>query len=572
MYEPKVALIDQMFSDMSVDQQVIRFEKYKEGLQKAIDNADSGAYRLADIPGSSKEQGGQYLVKNRKHSVADMDAMMERLSEFQKTAGDAASADVTAALEMLGEFTKDEQFKKDWTVTTGYTGTSANPAGQPIPYDLQHPLKELVPLHTPLLNEFPIEDQGIGTATHWKQLDSLQGSGVGSLANGIDPFFSSQTDTNTFGSLSLRRGAKINYVTSDHTAQYVEWGLSDLVADVAQYAGQGFANVRQLSQHALAWTHLMAKERALLYARGGTGGGYSGTVGAPTGVTITGSGSGSPFTAIPYYAVVTFVGHFGEAPSTQATVTPTAGQNLVVSWNNPAPSAGVAYANVYVSSTNGATVFQTKVVGNNTVTFSTALATVGANPPGSDTSFSTKAFDGLIPNIAANGGFVKQVTGGVKWASDATVGTELQAAFLAMWLNNFATPQEVWMDAAVKVGLGKAIQANGNATPYRIQMSQENGVIGIAVSGIQNLASPNDDMVRFRVHPFMPTGTVILRSPHLPFPTAGLTSTSAFRMVQGLLTIDWPRIQHTFDSSTYEFGTVVHYAPAWNGIFQGVTI
>lgn len=575
MYEPKVALIDQMFSGMSADQQVIRFEKYKDGLQKAINDADSGEYRLMDIPGSSAEQGGQILVKNRKHSLADMDSMMERLSEFQKTAGDAASADVTAALEMLGEFTKDERFAKDWTVTTAYSGTSANPSAQPIPYDLQKPLKELVPLHTPLLNEMPVEDQGMGTATHWKQLDSLQGSGVGSLANGIDPFFSSQTDTNNFGSLALRRGAKINYVTSDHTAQYVEWGLSDLVADVAQYAGQGFANVRQLSQHALSWTHLMAKERAILYARGGTGGGYSGTVGTPGSVTAVGAAGGSIANGT-YYAIVTFVGHFGESASAEVNTGALANGNankITVSWAAPAASKGVSYVNVYVGSSSGTEVFQTKVVGNTSVVLTTlATGTQAAPAASSDTSFSNKAFDGIIPNLAANGGYVNQQTAGTKWASDSTVGTELQTAFLSMWLNNFATPQEVWMDAAVKVGLGKAIQANGNATPYRIQMSQENGVIGTVVTGIQNLASPNDDMVRFRVHPFMPTGTVILRSPHLPFPTAGLTSTTALRMVQGMLTIDWPRIQHTFDSSTYEFGTLVHYAPAWSGIFLGVTI
>lgn len=577
MYEPKVALVDQMFSGMSADQQIIRFEKYKDGLQKSISDADAGAYRLADIPGSSAEQGGQVLVRQRKTGLADMDAMMERLSAFQKEAGDTASKDVQAALEMLGEFTKDEQFRKDWTVTTGYTGTSANPAGQPIPYDLQHPLKELVPLHTPLLNEMPIEDQGIGTATHWKQLDSLQGSGVGSLALGIDPFFSSQTDTNTFGSLALRRGAKINYVTSDHTAQYVEWGLSDLVADVAQYAGQGFQNVRQLSQHALAWTHLMAKERAVLYGRGGTGGGYVGTVGTPSGVTAVGAAGGTIANGT-YLFIVTFVGHFGESASAEVSTGAIAngGANkITVSWTAPAASAGVAYVNVYgTGGASGTEKFQTKVVGNTSVVFTAPLATGTAAAPAasSDTSFSNKGFDGLIPNIAANGGYVNQQTAGVKWASDATVGNELQAAFLSMWLNNFATPGEIWMDASIKVGFGKAIQANGNATPYRIQMSQTDGTIGIVVSGIQNLASPNDDMVAFKVHPFMPTGVVILRSPHLPFPTAGLSSTSALRMVQGLVTIDWPRIQHTFDSSTYEFGTLVHYAPAWNGIFLGVTI
>ena len=39
---------------------------------------------------------------------------------------------------------------------------------------------------------------------------------------------------------------------------------------------------------------------------------------------------------------------------------------------------------------------------------------------------------------------------------------------------------------------------------------------------------------------------------------------------QDYVAVQWPVTQFTYDASTFEIGTFCHYAPAWNGLIQGI--
>jgi hypothetical protein len=235
------SLLSEMFSDARDGaERAERFERYKAALQDSIDTADSGRYTFG-------ERNGVRKMRPAAGNARSVESLIERMETIQKGLSADAAAQIQGDLEAAKAMVAD--IAKDWQV--GLDGISANPAGQPVPYDLQQPIKEIVPLHTPLRNDTVRNAAGEGLATHWKQLDSLNNAGVGT-AGVLSPFFSSQSDPGpSFGSLQLRRGKKINYVTSDHTAAYVEMGYSDLVTSVAQYAGAGFANVRQHRHHLL---------------------------------------------------------------------------------------------------------------------------------------------------------------------------------------------------------------------------------------------------------------------------------------------------------------------------------
>lgn len=547
------SMLAEMFSGLSPAERAERFESYKTALQTSIEDADSGRYTFSKVGRISK-------MRPSGTSVKSMEKMLEKVADIQKgLTGDAASqlqGDLDAAKAMIADLAKD------WQVSVG--GASANPSAEPVPYDLQRPIKELVPLHTPLRNHIPRNPQGEGLATHWKQLDSLNNSGVGT-AGVLSPFFSSQVDTETFGALSLRRGKKISYVTSDKTAAYVEMGLSDLVTDVAQYAGAGFANVRQMSRHALTWSHLMGEERAILYGRGSSGNGYLGTVAAPVLTSATGTSTGGSIGAGTYYVKVTANTGFGESVVSNevntGALTGSTNKITVVVGTEP---AGALNYNVYVGTATGTETLQGTFVGD---TFDlTSYAAGGAAMPGSDTSFDANGYDGLLTNLSANGGYVKRINATL--ATGANVGSEFQDAFIAMYQNNFAEPDEIWLDANVKVELGQLLQNDAANLPFRIQLSQSAGTIGTAVTGIQSQL--NSQMVPLEVHPFMPKGAVMIRSTRLPYPAQGITATSEIRTVQDYMAIDWPRIQHSFDSSTYFYGTMIHYAPAFSGLLLGV--
>jgi hypothetical protein len=61
-----------------------------------------------------------------------------------------------------------------------------------------------------------------------------------------------------------------------------------------------------------------------------------------------------------------------------------------------------------------------------------------------------------------------------------------------------------------------------------------------------------------------------VRSHTLPFPDNNVGETSQIVAVQEYMSVDWPQIQFTYDQSTYWFGTLLHYAPMWNGLITGI--
>ena len=123
--------------------------------------------------------------------------------------------------------------------------------------------------------------------------------------------------------------------------------------------------------------------------------------------------------------------------------------------------------------------------------------------------------------------------------------------------------------------LADYVRNNGSgAAAYRITMGQsefDSGVtVGGYVTGLANESSPTDRLVELRVHPYMPAGVSFARSRAINVPDSGIGASSVMAEVQGYMSVDWPEIQFTYDSSTYWFGTLLHYAPAWSGIIYGL--
>jgi hypothetical protein len=111
---------------------------------------------------------------------------------------------------------------------------------------------------------------------------------------------------------------------------------------------------------------------------------------------------------------------------------------------------------------------------------------------------------------------------------------------------------------------------SGAASRYRTNVTTGDGnaVMGTVVGGHMN---PNTGkVVDVRTHRFMPAGAVLIQSTSLPLPDAHIPAPSQVVSVQEYMAVDWPTIQMSYDASTYWIGTLVHYAPAWNGLILGV--
>jgi hypothetical protein len=537
-----------------------KLEQYHTMLKGAYAETAAGNVALADP--SSK-----LLVKG----LGKRRAALERLETIEKAFGAggqyADASDLGAELAaMRADLVGDIQ--KDWTPTNPVGGTGLTP------YDLEGPAKVLVPRYTPLRNSIP-RTKGQGNARKFKTVDSYSNSGIPGGAANLSPFFDSATQTATFGgpgNSTFNRPQKISYTGSDKTYSYVELGFSDQVNWKAQFQGLGFDDLRSQSHTALLYSHLMGEERAMLYGRGATTGGYSGIVAAPSGVTLGTATTGGTIAAATYYVYVAAVTGFGQSAVSTVASQATTGATSTLSITTFTEPTGALYYNVYVGTTTGIAnaYLQGSFTGTSYTLTSVTLS--GTQTAGTDSSFQTTAYDGFltVQSDPTRTGYLRRLNGAF---STSSPGSEIDLALTTMFVNNGADPDQIFMTGSVRAaynGLMRNAPSSGAANGYRTNVTTGDGnaIMGTVVGGHMN---PNTGkVVDVITHRFMPQGAVLIRSTSLPLPDAHIPAPVQAVNVQDYMGIDWPVIQMSYDISTYNVGTLVHYAPAWNGLILGV--
>ena len=359
--------------------------------------------------------------------------------------------------------------------------------------------------------------------------------------------------------------------------------LSDSVSWQAEYQGQGFEDVRSLSNTALLYATMLIDERLMCYGRGTTGNGYTGALAAPS-VSLAGvsaslapSGVTTPaLAASPFVVVAADAGdllgtngttmHQGPA-TTAASVAVTAGQVIQVTVVTDSPGA-LGY-NLYVGSVSAGPFFYAGRTGS-------SIGYIKYQPTGTPTTTSGAAdqsavatnYDGLLTNTAASGGYVTRLNASFSTTSPAT---EFQTAFGNLYEQVKSDPEEIWLNGFDRLQLSNAITnnaANSNYTVF-IPNADVGGVkTGTVVTEILNEVTGSS--VPLTVHPWFPQGNALIRQKTLPLPDSNVAETSVMALPQDYVAVQWPVVQFTYDASTFEIGTFCHYAPAWNGIIQGI--
>lgn len=539
-----------------------RLEQYKTMLKGAYAETASGDVALLDPSSKILTKG---LGRQR--------AALAKLETIEKAFGAggqyADAADLGAELAaMRADLVGDIQ--KDWTPSNPVGGTGLTP------YDLEGPAKVLVPRYTPLRNSIP-RAKGQGNARKFKRIDSYSNAGIPGGAANLSPFFDSATQTATFGgpgNSTFNRPQKITYTGSDWTYSYVELGFSDQVNWKAQFQGLGFDDLRSQSHTALLYSHMMGEERAMLYGRGATSGGYSGIVAAPASVTLGTAGTGGFLADATYYVYVAAVTGFGQsAVSTVASQVVAAGTGTaVVTITGFTEPTGALYYNLYVGTTTGiANAYLQGTFTGNAYTI-TSVTLSGTQTAGTDSSFNANAYDGFltVQSDPTKTGYLRRLNDEF---STAAPGSEIDLALQTMFTNNGADPDEIYMSGAVRSSYNALMRnapSSGAANGYRTNVTTGDGnaIMGTVVGGHMN---PNTGKVlRVLTHRFMPQGAVLIRSTSLPLPDAHIPAPTQVVNVQDYMGVDWPVIQMSYDISTYNIGTLIHYAPAWNGLILGV--
>lgn len=455
----------QMFSDRSGTAVLERFEEYKTLLKESIGRADEGRDSW-----TAKSAGGTGKIARNVRPPKDFaqkrDADMALLDTLSKSVSTEALSQMQGQLDQMRE-----RLSKDWDASFPESGSLTVPA-QLAPIDLEGPAKLLVPRETPILNEMPRENDGIGSAMQYRRILGWTNSGVGGMPD-LMPFmasefpsaqstanlpqfggYSNSTGGVASGGLGLRRGQKITYKADAAQVTYVELSLSDVVSTKAYYIGQGYQDPRQLSATALLWSHKGGEERAMLYGRGATALGYTGPVSAPAAApTVTNANTGGSIPNGTYSVVVTAIAGGGEsAPSAVGTGTAITGSNVgTVTVAFPAlPAGGLGWDIWMLNATTGNFFFQASVpngYASYTLTSYNSTGPTLAYNSTTDATANPNGYDGMLTvlmNPSVSGYVGTYVTAGTLANSVNSVGGGVagttpcgdapwQAAFAALY-------------------------------------------------------------------------------------------------------------------------------------------
>ena len=442
--------------------------------------------------------------------------------------------------------------------------------------------KLLTPRPTPLRNSIP-RIKGQGGARRFKVISGFTGTGTGG-ATTVQPGINETSTNSGPGGLSYVRGPYINYDGYDVTLNYVTTSLSDSVSWQAEYQGQGFEDIRSLSNTALLYATMLIDERLMLYGRGTTANNYTGALTVAS-VTLAGvsaslapSGATSPaLAASPFVIVAPDAGdllgtngatmHQGPA-TTAASVALTAGQVVQVKVVTDSPGA-VGY-NLFVGSVSAGPFYYAGRTGYNVgyITYQPSSGPTTTSGAADSSAVSTN-YDGLLTNTAASGGYVTRLNAAL---STTNPGTEFQTAFGSLYESVKGDPEEIWMNGFDRLQLSNAILNNAANSAYRVYIENDslgNIKAGAVVQSLLNQVTGSE--VPIAVHPWMPQGNALIRQKTLPIPDSNVSETSVMVLPQDYVAVQWPVVQFTYDASTFEIGTFCHYAPGWNGLIQGIS-
>jgi hypothetical protein len=315
----------------------------------------------------------------------------------------------------------------------------------------------------------------------------------------------------------------------------------------------------------------------LLLGRGTSGRGFLGALTAPTGVTLTARSPATGETALSgvstniYVKVTSDAGDFGQSVLSSAANVAPSSQVVDVTVTLPAGATGMrVYVSTGSSDPGDSARWYAGRSGTNKFTLQGALPTSGtaASAVTADTTAYTAGYDGILPVCTgADSGYVKRLN---TTLSTSNPGSEWQAAFAALYDNVKADPDRTLLNGSDRKQLSDSLKTSSSSN-YRMTITQDQ-LTGVTLGDVVNtiINEVTGKGVSVEVHPWLPQGNAPIISDTLPLPDSEVSDVWAVYNVQDMMGVDWPVNQFAFESSSYWFGTLVCYAPAWNGAITGI--
>ncbi len=476
----------------------------------------------------------------------------------------AALAQETLALMKQAQATPSSDLAKAFTqsgsATTGITA-----------YDLEAPSKKLYPVITPLRNRIP------------------RVSG---------------------------RGGVVATSTADYNAVYRGLGLEDYVTLEAEYASQGYEDVKALAVEGLLRSLMIQEERIVL---GGNGGAVAlGTTPTPSASAATSGGGLADATWRVICVALTLEGYlnssvsatgvpgrisrtnsdsstdaFGGGSAKQsaaATATVTGGGGAgSVSASVAAVNGAFAYA-WYLGSSAGTerlhsitTINSIKFVaaagGSNQLASDLATAQTGAG--GSDQSQNALVFDGLLYQICKSGSnsYIKTMaTGTAGTGTPLTADTyggivEIDDALKYFWDTWRLSPTDIYVSSQELQNITKKVLQGGANAAQRFNFTVNQDMIGggvMVTSYLNKFGMMGPTEIPFRLHPNLPPGTIMFYCDKPPYPISNIQNVVQIKTRREYYQIEWPMRTRKYEYGVYADEVLQNYFPPSFGIITNI--
>jgi hypothetical protein len=476
--------------------------------------------------------------------------------------------------------TPDDRIAK--TISTG-TGLVA--------YDLQAPAKNLYPFVTPIRNVLPRLGGGTGSATNWRQVTALVGSGFDAM--GWVP--------------EGQRSGQMSYSTDSKSAAFVTLGEEDAASYEAISAGRHFEDIQARMTFRLLQKLMLKEEMAIL------GGNASLQLGTPATPALSASGSGATLPAATYsvrIVALTLEGYQNSAlatgVATTKTITGADGKTFVLSGGSSNKSANATQAVTLgqtlfasVAAIQGAVAYAWYVgtAGSekleaittiNSAAFSAPLAGTGqaATAVTADNSANPSyAYDGLLTSAlkAGSNAYVNSLptgtagTGTPLTASGRGSVVEIDAMFQEMWDLYQVSPTVLYVNVQELKNLTSKVLSNASGPLLHYQVSGDGNAYDLAAAGAVsfyfNPFTLNGGLrIPVRIHPRVPPGTIIGWAENLPvqYQSNEVPNVAEIKTRQDYYQIDWPVVTRQRQVGVYAEEVLAVYAPFAMGVITNI--
>lgn len=487
--------------------------------------------------------------------------------------------------------TPSESLRKSITTGTGL-----------VPFDLQAPAKNLYPVATPLRNVIPRVGGGVGTATNWKSIFSITGSGYDAM--GWVP--------------EGQRAGRMSYSAVPKSASYKTLGEEDNMTFEAINAGKTFEDIISTGVVRILQKMMLKEENAIF------GGNNSVSLGVPATPTTSASGTTGTLPALTYDVAVVALTHEGYRnwiatgqvlatglPLT-TTVTGADGQTYVVKGGSSNKSVvatqAVTLGQILFASTtaipgavaygwfvgaSGASKLEA-VTTLNSVAISAPLAGTGQLLSAiiADNSLNTLAFDGLLYTAinafntggAGNAAYVKMLatgtagTGTFLTSSGRGSVNEIDDMLLSMWNNFQVSPTVLWVNAQeIKNITTKVLtNASGPLLRYNMDAGSTNPYAMVANGVVEMYFNPyalnGGYKIPIKIHPLIPAGTIVGWSENLPaqYQNNETPNVAEMKIRADYYSLEWPIKTRAREYGVYAEEVLAVYAPFALGVIANI--